>query len=269
MRTSVPAGHSSQPRSAACWSLPPHGRSGRHHEQVHEPKSHGFTPDRRRGTHPSGLHRSVQRVRLSRRPQRIEQCLLDRFGKHQGPVSFWFSLLAFSAAMFAPIAIGVGRLSTDRWMKRSVRVGVAAAVVHDRASPLADPRPGLRRRRAKHRSADRSRRSGALPPGRNAPRDGRRRDPRLHPHRCMDGPRADEFALAFRRSSVRRARGGFGKSHRSRRLVTSGVAVDRHRELHRVHPLGAVAALDGSATPSSASRPAGRLDGSFDSLASG
>ncbi len=55
--------------------------------------------------------------------------VLDRFRQHQGPVSFWFSLLAFSAAMFAPIAIGVGRLSADRWMKRSVRVGVAAAVV--------------------------------------------------------------------------------------------------------------------------------------------
>ncbi len=55
--------------------------------------------------------------------------VLDRFRQHQGSVSLWFSLLAFSAAMFAPIAIGVGRLSTDRWMKRSVRVGVAAAIV--------------------------------------------------------------------------------------------------------------------------------------------
>ena len=55
--------------------------------------------------------------------------VLDRFRQHRGSVSLWFSLLAFSAAMFAPIAIGVGRLSTDRWMKRSVRLGFAAAVV--------------------------------------------------------------------------------------------------------------------------------------------
>ena len=41
----------------------------------------------------------------------------------------WFTLLALSAALFAPIAIGVGRLSTHRAMRLAVPVGIAAAVV--------------------------------------------------------------------------------------------------------------------------------------------
>ena len=56
------------------------------------------------------------------------QVLAD-FHEHQGAVSTWFSVLALSAALMAPIAIGVGRLSSDRAMRLAVPVGIAAAVV--------------------------------------------------------------------------------------------------------------------------------------------
>ena len=41
----------------------------------------------------------------------------------------WFAVMALSAALFAPIAIGVGRLSDHRAMRWAVPVGIAAAVV--------------------------------------------------------------------------------------------------------------------------------------------
>jgi Domain of unknown function (DUF4386) len=41
----------------------------------------------------------------------------------------WFVVLALSAALFAPIAIGVGRLTDRRPMRLAVWVGIAAAVV--------------------------------------------------------------------------------------------------------------------------------------------
>ena len=55
--------------------------------------------------------------------------ILASFREHQGQVSFWFAVMAVSAALFAPIAIGVGRLSTHRAMRVAVPVGIAAAVV--------------------------------------------------------------------------------------------------------------------------------------------
>ena len=55
--------------------------------------------------------------------------ILAAFREHQGQVSFWFAVMAVSAALFAPIAIGVGRLSTHRTMRVAVPVGIAAAVV--------------------------------------------------------------------------------------------------------------------------------------------
>ncbi len=55
--------------------------------------------------------------------------VLAAFRASQGAVTGWFSVMAFSAALFAPIAIGVGRLSTRRSMGLAVPVGVAAAVV--------------------------------------------------------------------------------------------------------------------------------------------
>jgi hypothetical protein len=55
--------------------------------------------------------------------------VLASFREHQGAVSAWFSVLALAAALLAPIAIGVGRLSSTRAMHIAVRVGIAAAVV--------------------------------------------------------------------------------------------------------------------------------------------
>jgi hypothetical protein len=55
--------------------------------------------------------------------------VLAAFRDNQGAVSAWFAVLAFSAALFAPIAIGVGRLSSQRAMRIAVPVGIAAAVV--------------------------------------------------------------------------------------------------------------------------------------------
>jgi hypothetical protein len=55
--------------------------------------------------------------------------VLAAFRDHQGAVRAWFSVLALSAALFAPIAIGVGRLSSKRAMRIAVPVGIAAAAV--------------------------------------------------------------------------------------------------------------------------------------------
>lgn len=55
--------------------------------------------------------------------------VLAAFRASQGPVTGWFALLAASAALFAPIAVGVGRLSARRAMRVAVPVGVAAAAV--------------------------------------------------------------------------------------------------------------------------------------------
>jgi hypothetical protein len=52
--------------------------------------------------------------------------ILALFVAHQGAVVGWFAVLALSAALFAPIAIGVGRLTTTRI---AVPVGIVAAVV--------------------------------------------------------------------------------------------------------------------------------------------
>jgi hypothetical protein len=55
--------------------------------------------------------------------------VLASFHAHQGAVSAWFTVLALSAALLAPIAIGVGRLSPTRMMRIATRIGIAAAVV--------------------------------------------------------------------------------------------------------------------------------------------
>ncbi len=55
--------------------------------------------------------------------------VLASFRDHQSAVSGWFVVLALASALLAPIAIGVGRLSTKRAMRFAVRVGIAAAVV--------------------------------------------------------------------------------------------------------------------------------------------
>ena len=55
--------------------------------------------------------------------------VLASFREHEGAVSAWFGVLALSAALLAPIAIGVGKLSSRRPMRIAVFVGIAAAVV--------------------------------------------------------------------------------------------------------------------------------------------
>jgi hypothetical protein len=55
--------------------------------------------------------------------------VLVSFRAHEGAVSAWFGVLALSAALLAPIAIGVGKLSAERAMRIAVRVGIAAAAV--------------------------------------------------------------------------------------------------------------------------------------------
>jgi hypothetical protein len=55
--------------------------------------------------------------------------ILTAFRASQGAIVAWFLVLTLSAALFAPIAIGVGRLSRHRAMRVAVPVGIAAAVV--------------------------------------------------------------------------------------------------------------------------------------------
>jgi hypothetical protein len=55
--------------------------------------------------------------------------ILSAFRAEQGPVVGWFAVLALSAALFAPIAVGVGRLSRSAAMRAAVPVGIVAAVV--------------------------------------------------------------------------------------------------------------------------------------------
>lgn len=55
--------------------------------------------------------------------------ILTAFRASQGSVTMWFVVLAVSAALFAPIAVGVGQLSRRPAMRAAVPVGIAAAVV--------------------------------------------------------------------------------------------------------------------------------------------
>ncbi len=55
--------------------------------------------------------------------------VLALFVADQPAVTSWFLLLALGAAMLAPVAVGVGRLSDARTMRWAVPVGIAAAAV--------------------------------------------------------------------------------------------------------------------------------------------
>jgi hypothetical protein len=55
--------------------------------------------------------------------------VLAEFRAHQGTVTSWFAVLALSAALFGPIAVGVGKLRSNRAMRLAVPIGIAAAVV--------------------------------------------------------------------------------------------------------------------------------------------
>ena len=55
--------------------------------------------------------------------------ILAAFRASQTAIIGWFTVMAVSAALLVPIAIGVGRLSTRRAMRIAVPVGIGAAVV--------------------------------------------------------------------------------------------------------------------------------------------
>jgi hypothetical protein len=55
--------------------------------------------------------------------------VLASFRESEAAVITWFAILALAAALFAPIAVGVGRLSRRPAMRIAVPVGIAAAVV--------------------------------------------------------------------------------------------------------------------------------------------
>ncbi len=55
--------------------------------------------------------------------------VLASFRDHEDAVRAWFAVLALSAALLAPVAIGVGRLSPARAMRIAVPVGIGAAAV--------------------------------------------------------------------------------------------------------------------------------------------
>ena len=66
--------------------------------------------------------------------------VLTTFRDSQTSVAAWFVVLAFSAALLAPIAIGVGRLSSHRAMRVAVGVGIAATSHHS-SCRWSTPRP--------------------------------------------------------------------------------------------------------------------------------
>src|SRR3954467_8398951 len=55
--------------------------------------------------------------------------VLASFRNSQAAVTAWFVALALGAALLAPVAVGVGRLSGSRPMRWAVPIGIAAAVV--------------------------------------------------------------------------------------------------------------------------------------------
>lgn len=55
--------------------------------------------------------------------------VLASFRDSQGAVTAWFVALALGAALLAPVAVVVGKLSGSRLMRWAVPVGIAAAVV--------------------------------------------------------------------------------------------------------------------------------------------
>jgi hypothetical protein len=57
------------------------------------------------------------------------EAVLVAFRASQNTIVLWFAVMALSAAMLVPIAIGVGRLSKGRAMRIAVPVGIAAAAV--------------------------------------------------------------------------------------------------------------------------------------------
>ena len=116
--------------------------------------------------------------------------VLASFRDHEGAVSAWFSVLALSAALLAPIAIGVGRLSSGaRDAHRGAGRDRRGRRAGRRPAALADPRARLRVRRGERVGRRRRRRPRLVHDGERHPRHGHRRDARLPAHRRR-GPRS-------------------------------------------------------------------------------
>ena len=105
--------------------------------------------------------------------------VLASFRDHEGAVSAWFSVLALSAALLAPIAIGVGRLSPTRADahrgagrdRGGRRAGRSACCAGRSSCPATRPTPPAPTRRSPPPPATRSRRratSSARPSARRS-----------------------------------------------------------------------------------------------------
>ena len=168
--------------------------------------------------------------------------VLASFRDHQGAVSAWFAVLALSAALLAPVAIGVGRLSPARAMRIAVPVGIAAAVVQVVGLlrwPILVPGYAVRRREREPRR--RGRRTRRVHDRERHPRHGARGDRRLPPDRDVDAARRRRARPALHRALVPGARRGRGGARPRRRPLAVRPARDRHRELLRLRALERVA----------------------------
>ena len=130
-------------------------------------------------------------------------------------------VLAFSAALLAPIAIGVGRLSAQRRCASRCRSGSpppscrSSACCAGRSSspatrptrPAATPASRLGPRLVHHRERH--------------PRHGHRRDARVPPHRDVDGARRRRARSSLRRALVPGAGRGVGGARVRRRVLAA------------------------------------------------
>ena len=187
--------------------------------------------------------------------------VLAAFREHQGQVSFWFAVMAVSAALFAPIAIGVGRLST--------------------AGPCGSPSPSASRPRSCRSSACPAGRcsSPASPPTPRAPtpRPSRRPTTRSRPRTASwatwsarpsatcsprPGPCSSSWpCTAAGRAVVHRARRRVGRAHPVGGAVAARPAAGRHRQLRRLRAVERLAGRLRCPPPASSAPQRHRLAG--------
>ena len=148
--------------------------------------------------------------------------VLASFRDHEGAVSAWFSVLALAAALLAPIAIGVGRLSSSaghahrgagrRSRRPSCRSSACCAGRSScpatrptrPAQPTSPPPPATRSRRRATSSARRSARRSAICSPRRGPRSSSSRSVAASPaagSSCSAQPRRRSSSSASSRRS--------------------------------------------------------------------
>ena len=171
--------------------------------------------DLRRRARQRRLHRPRRGLRLPGRPQapgRRGPGLLPRFAGFGRRA--WFLLLALGAALLAPVALGVGRLSDGprdavgrpRRRRRRRRAGPGAAALAAAACPAGPPRRGRRPGGGQPQPRTRS------PPANRVLGNLDRRDRRVPAHGRVDRARARRPRHRVRRTAVRRGRRGVGRS---------------------------------------------------------